>query len=77
MVKELEKSVLKLLIIDDDQQNLGLIQASLGQEGLQIFSTSDPEKANAIFQEQRPQIVLVDLKMPKVGGIELLERIVA
>jgi len=77
MAKEFETSVLKLLIIDDDQQNLGLIQASLAQEGLKILSTSDPEKANAIFQEQRPQIVLVDLKMPKVGGIELLERIVA
>ena len=77
MAKEFEKSVLKLLIIDDDQQNLGLIQASLAQEGLQILGTSDPEKASAIFQEQRPQIVLVDLKMPKIGGIELLERIIA
>ena len=69
--------VLKLLIVDDDEQNLELIHASLDQEGLQILSTSDPEKANTIFHERRPQMVLVDLKMPRVGGIELLERIVA
>jgi len=77
MDKNFEAAVLTLLAVDDDSQNLGMIQASLEQEGLRILTTSDPEKSMAIFQEEHPDIVLVDLKMPKMDGIALLEKIVA
>lgn len=67
---------LKLLIIDDDAQNLSMIKLALNRQGLEIFTAQDPEEGFEIFLRVRPRIVLLDLVMPKVGGIEILERIV-
>lgn len=66
----------KLVAIDDTPQSLELIATALEQPGLKIFTTSDPEEGLDIVFEQHPQIVIVDLMMPKMGGIEVLERIV-
>ena len=69
------QSVLKLLVIDDNDENLDFITAALDQEGVEIFTTQDPEVGLEMFLRIRPKIVLVDLMMPKMNGIELLERI--
>lgn len=66
---------LKLLVIDDESQNLGLIESALKQPGLEIFSSVDPEAGLALFQEKRPEIVLLDMVMPKISGMDLLEQI--
>jgi len=68
---------LKLLAIDDDAQNLELIKSSLAREGLEIMTTQDPEEGFETFLRIRPRIVLLYLVMPKVSGIELLERMVS
>ena len=70
-------AALKLLAIDDNRQNLDLITSALEQEGLGIQVAEDPEVGLDIFQRDRPRIVLLDLVMPKMNGMELLERIVA
>lgn len=68
---------LKLLVIDDEYQNLGLIQSALSQQGLEILSTTDPEMGLTLFYEQHPEIVLLDLMMPRISGMSLLEQMVA
>jgi len=68
---------LKLLVIDDESQNLGLIESALEQQELEIITAADPEVGFALFLEQRPQIVLLDLMMPKISGMSLLEKILA
>ena len=68
---------LRLLVIDDESQNLGLIESALEQQGLEILATSNPEVGLALFKEKRPEIVLLDLEMPKINGMDLLEQIVA
>ncbi len=70
-------SVLRLLAIDDDAQNLEIIQLALEREGLEIQTSQDPEEGFEKFLRTRPRIVLLDLVMPKVSGIEILERIVS
>jgi DNA-binding NtrC family response regulator len=70
-------TVLKLLAIDDDRQNLDLITKALEQEGLEILTSEDPELGLEIFLRDRPRIVLLDLVMPKMNGMEVLERIVS
>jgi len=70
-------SVLKLLAIDDNREDLALIGASLESESLEILTENDPEVGFATFLRLRPRIVLLALVMPKVSGMELLERIVA
>jgi DNA-binding NtrC family response regulator len=68
---------LKLLAIDDSPENLALIAASLESENLEILTENDPEVGFETFLRARPRIVLLDMVMPKVSGMELLERIVA
>jgi DNA-binding NtrC family response regulator len=69
--------MLKLLAIDDDPAFLRMIAAALARENLQILTVTDPEAGLDLFLSTRPQIVLLDLVMPRVGGMELLEKIVA
>jgi DNA-binding NtrC family response regulator len=72
-----EPKALTLLAIDDSAENLELIRASLEQVEVEVLTAEDPEDGYQIFLTKRPRIVLLDLMMPKVTGIELLERIVA
>src|SRR5947209_2343851 len=69
--------LITLLAIDDDLQNLELITAALEQKGLRILAAADPEEGLVLFYRERPQIVLCDLMMPKLSGMEVLERIMA
>jgi DNA-binding NtrC family response regulator len=70
-------SKLRLLAIDDDPASLDIISLALQQDRLEIMTASDPEEGFKTFLRTRPNIVLLDLMMPKVGGIEILERIVS
>src|ERR1700752_4941893 len=70
-----EKPVVQLLAVDDDPQILALLTATLASENLQVHSTSDPYSALDMVRRIRPAIVLLDLKMPGLGGMELLEQI--
>jgi len=70
-------STLRLLAIDDNQENLDLIRSALEQDGLEILTELDPEEGFRTFLRVRPRMVLLDLVMPNVSGIEILERMVA
>ena len=67
----------KLLAIDDDPQTLSLIADALGDEGLNIVTTEDSEGGFELFLRVRPKIVLLDLIMPRVSGMDLLKRMIA
>src|SRR6266852_6528240 len=64
-----------LLAIDDDPQSLEFVKDALAQENLEILTTTDPELGLELVLRRHPQIVLLDLMMPKIRGMELLERI--
>ena len=66
---------LSLLIIDDNEKSLELLSSALAQPGLEIFTASDPEQGIELVFEKHPQIVLTDLVMPNLTGMEVLERI--
>jgi DNA-binding NtrC family response regulator len=63
-----------LLIIDDDRQNLELVRNALDRSGLRILTSDDPNAGFSLFLQARPKLVLLDLVMPNVSGMELLER---
>ena len=65
-----------LVIIDDNTGSLELLSAALAREGLSIFTASDPEEGLEIVFREHPQIVLTDLVMPGLSGLEVLERVV-
>src|SRR5665213_345037 len=66
----------KLVAVDDTPSNLELLSESLQQEGLTIFTETDPEEGLEVIYREHPQIVLLDLIMLKMTGLEMLERIV-
>lgn len=72
-----EPKLLTLLAIDDTPENLDLIRAALEQTEIEVLTATDPEAGLEVFEKARPRIVLLDLVMPKLNGIELLERILA
>jgi DNA-binding NtrC family response regulator len=64
-----------LLAIDDDPLSLELIRASLEQPDLEIETSLDPVAALDALQKKRPRLVICDLMMPNLSGMEVLERI--
>jgi DNA-binding NtrC family response regulator len=68
---------IKLLSIDDDPQMTSFITDVLTAEGLEIRACNDPVEGLDIVLRWRPQIAVLDLMMPKMNGIELMERILA
>lgn len=65
-----------LLVIDDDHHTLKLIESALQTLQLDIVTTSDPEAGLSLFHNRHPAIVLLDLMMPKMSGMTLLEQMV-
>jgi len=66
---------LKLLVIDDNPETLHLVQDAFSSDQLEILTAGDPETGLDLFFRHRPLIVLVDLVMPKISGIQVLETI--
>ena len=62
-----------LLVIDDNLDNLELLQAALEPCGLDILTADGPFKGLELMREHRPDIVLTDLMMPGMTGMEVLE----
>jgi DNA-binding NtrC family response regulator len=69
-------ATVKLVAIDDTPASLELVRESLDQDGLAIFTANDPEEGLDLIFQEHPQIVLLDLVMPKLTGLEVLERVV-
>jgi len=69
-------STFKLLAIDDDPQNLGLITDALAQEGLEVLTANNSEAGFELFLQARPKTVVVSLAGPGSDGMDLLERLV-
>jgi DNA-binding NtrC family response regulator len=69
-------SAVSLLVIDDNPGSVELLSTALAQPGLEILTASNPEEGLNLFRNRRPQVVLTDLVMPQMSGMEVLERIV-
>lgn len=70
------ESTVRVVAIDDDEQHLKFIATVLSQDNVSIFPTTNPEEGLNLVRRQRPQLVLVDLLMPVMGGMEVLQKIV-
>src|SRR5450432_3252743 len=69
------RPAVSLLIIDDNAGSLELLSSALAQPELEILTASDPEEGLDLVFDRHPQIVLTDLVMPRLSGLEVLERI--
>jgi DNA-binding NtrC family response regulator len=65
-----------IVAIDDDAMTLELLRDALAQEGVEILTSDDAHRGLELVFRRRAQIVLLDLMMPHLSGMEVLERIV-
>ena len=65
----------KLLIIDDEASTRDLLKMSLESDGYTVFVAEDGPKGLEIFARENPPVVLTDIKMPGMDGIEVLRRV--
>ena len=69
------KSGVCVLVIDDNLGNLELLSSALAHPDIEILTASDPELGLDLVASRHPQIVLTDLIMPGLTGLEVLSRI--
>src|SRR5581483_9379255 len=66
---------LSLVIIDDNPGSLEMLSSALYREGLDIFTADEPNKGLDLVFTKHPAIVLTDLVMPNMNGMQVLWRI--
>jgi DNA-binding NtrC family response regulator len=67
---------LRVVAIDDDEQHLKFIATLLSQDNVVVFTSTDSQAGLSLIQAHNPHLVIVDLVMPGLTGMDLLERIV-
>ncbi len=77
MRREERKITSKILIADDNHQNCELLDAYLADEGYQIEMVYDGQQALDAVARFQPDLILLDIMMPKVSGYEICERLKA
>jgi DNA-binding response OmpR family regulator len=65
----------KIVIIEDDPSILRGLQLNLGMEGYSVRSASDGETGLRLAKTERPDLVLVDVMLPRLGGLEVVREI--
>ncbi|MFB4328406.1 response regulator transcription factor [Paenibacillus sp. CR_12] len=65
----------RILLVEDDNDINQLIESQLKQDHYSVASARDGEEALALFQKEKFDLILLDLMLPKVNGMELLKHI--
>jgi len=65
----------RVLIADDDPQGVELLEAYLGTSGYDIRTAKDGEEALKQVQDWKPDLILLDVMMPKISGFQVCKRI--
>jgi len=66
-----------ILIVDDNPQNLKLARVILAAEGYEVKTAIDAEDALSILESFAPRLILMDLQLPRMDGLELTRLIKA
>jgi len=65
----------RVMVVDDDVDHLGVVSAILEESGYEVERAEDAEQALARVHAFDPALVLTDLRLPGMDGVELLERV--
>lgn len=63
-----------ILVVDDEQDLLDLIEYNLKKEGFDVLKAEDGKEGIAAARKHNPSLVLLDIMMPKMDGLEVVER---
>ncbi|MGQ9598932.1 MAG: response regulator [Anaerolineae bacterium] len=65
----------RILVADDEPEVVDLVRMVLELEGYKVLEASDGEQALLKTQVEQPDLVLLDVRMPKLNGLSVLERL--
>lgn len=63
---------MKLLLVDDEPEILKMLTRHLALEGYEVVSTASPREAVELMREHLFNLVITDIRMPELSGVELL-----
>jgi len=64
----------KILIIEDDKRIHAWIQTYLSKENFTVFSAFDGAQGLSLYQQHKPDLIVLDVMLPKINGFDLCER---
>jgi len=65
----------KVLVVDDEKEIRDLLSIYLTEEGYEVISASTGDEAINLAKTQHPQVILMDVKMPGIDGVETCKRL--
>jgi len=65
----------RILIVDDEERIVQTVKAYLDQEGFKTYTANDGEEALRAFEEKGPDLIVLDLMLPRLSGIEVTKKI--
>ncbi len=66
---------MKILVVDDDAQLSSIISFALKREGWMVVTARDGQMALDVWQQEQPDLVLLDINLPRLSGHEVLRRV--
>ena len=73
-VTETSKRMIKLLVADDEPMICRMLESFFAERGYEVLLAHDGERTLTLIREFRPHLVLLDLRMPGVSGLEILRQ---
>src|ERR1700688_4887757 len=67
----------RILVVDDTPDNVEVLKVRLESQGYEVLTAADGEEGLAKIQAETPDLVLLDIMMPKLDGIEVCRRVKA
>ncbi|MGR8830837.1 response regulator YycF [Leuconostoc citreum] len=65
----------KILVVDDEKPISDIIKFNLTKEGYDVITAADGQEALALFNDEKPDLVLLDQMLPEIDGVEVLRQI--
>jgi DNA-binding response OmpR family regulator len=65
----------RILVVEDDPSILRGLQLNLGMEGYRVRSAMDGETGLRLARDERPDLLVVDLMLPRLGGLDLIREL--
>jgi DNA-binding response OmpR family regulator len=62
-----------ILLVDDDRELIEGLRALLEKQGYKVIQANDGHQAKSVIYNQRPDLVILDMMMPRMGGYPVLE----
>ena len=69
------EEISKILVVDDEPRNVKILQIQLKARGYTVYTAADGLEALDVVEKEMPDLILLDINMPRMDGFQVVERI--